>query len=379
MSDRVSAEVAAALDRVVSDNGWLAASRPGSLRASLSDVLGSAADQHRAELDAVVVSAEEGVPSRLRTAGRAGAHNLAPELTQQLVDWGMTESLASSVVETWADLVPEISSSAPAAPEGPTVVSAPREAEVAPTPPVSPPPVTAPPVTTPPDRAAEDPVQGRTKRPSVWLAAAVAVVVVIATGAWLGLRHRASDDPPLVAMLNHAIGPAAGLVPTKACTATDTHVVCTQPTTAIRKLEMETFPDVQSLYDAYSRDAEQLRGAPLELNVGNCNSRERSGEVSWNHQYQHPKTYTIDDHMSGDLMKDGSAEGRLACSISGSFMTIVWSDDCGNLLGRIEGPVMSLFTTWKALHHNIVPPTCEPMDMGDQMPSPSATTSMGGM
>jgi hypothetical protein len=77
----------------------------------------------------------------------------------------------------------------------------------------------------------------------------------------------------------------------------------------------------------------------------------------------------------------GEAEGRLACEVSGGFMTIVWTDDAWNMLGQARGPVMSLFPAWRRIHHGITPPASGMMDMDHDAPSApsSQSTPMGDM
>lgn len=416
MTGPISPVVVDALDRVVSDNGWLAASRPGSLRASLSDVLGSAADEHRAELDAVVVSAEEGVPTELRTSGRGAAVALAPELTQRLVSWGMAEDLAASVVEAWTSLLPEVSRSAPAVGDNQTVVSAvvptpaptpaptqdpastptpvPAAAAAASEPDADPsgdagpgdtmfrPPPEPPPLTELPVATASPARRADRSRTTVWVAAAAAVAVVVVGGAWLGLRSRDHQtETPLLASLSYAnTHYAMGLIPTGSCKTSTDHVICTNPNSAVTSLDVRTYPDKQSLYAAYVAAAERLRGAPLKVNTGDCNSHQRSGERSWNHAFQHPLMYSVQDHISKDLTIGDKAQGRLACQVTGSYMTILWTADAGNMLGEVQGPVMGLFPAWKLIHHGITPPGAAPMnDMDGGSPSPSASSSSMGM
>jgi hypothetical protein len=393
MSDQISAVVAAALDQVLSDNGWLAGSRPAPLRAALSDVLGPEADTHRAELDALVVSAEEGIPSRMRTAGRAGAAGLASELTERLVAWGMAESLAASVVDTWASLVPETSSSAPVVHDDPTVVSQSAGAPAGAAPPATPQAPAAPVQVTGSEGATPSPAEpsaptGARGRRYLWVAGGVAVAVVVAAVGWLGFgrgggEHGQHDQANVVleslAKANDAY--AKGLIPPKSCTAMGDHVMCTDPNPAVTQLDVRTYPDKSELYAAYTSAAQGLRGAPLEQNVGDCNARQKSGEVSWNHQFEHPTDYTIDDHITTDLTMGGEAEGRLACEVSGGFMTIVWTDDAWNMLGQARGPVMSLFPAWRRIHHGITPPASGMMDMDHDAPSApsSQSTPMGDM
>ncbi len=123
--------VLAALEAVVRDHGWDVAAHPQRLRAVLSDVLGSHADEHRGALDAIVVSADEGVPFDIRDAGRSGIAAVSPALVDRLTDWGLSRERAGFVVDAWAALLPETT----VQPAPPVATEPPPPAVTAPPPP----------------------------------------------------------------------------------------------------------------------------------------------------------------------------------------------------------------------------------------------------
>ncbi|CUR54409.1 hypothetical protein NOCA2150151 [metagenome] len=96
--------VRGALADVVGDHGWDVASNPPRLRAMLSDLLGDQADSARAFVDAIAVSADEGVPGLL--AGEVATPELVQGLAARLEQWGLTPMMAAWVVESWAMLAP---------------------------------------------------------------------------------------------------------------------------------------------------------------------------------------------------------------------------------------------------------------------------------
>ena len=79
-----------------------------------------------------------------------------------------------------------------------------------------------------------------------------------------------------------------------------------------------------------------------------------NGEVSWNHQYQHPRNYSLAQSESGMLNDGNQAAGRLFCTFSNSILTIVWTQDSGRMLGFLQGsPHEDAFYWWRGVHHNI--------------------------
>lgn len=140
MTGRSEKAVADALSAVLRDQGWPTALNPKRLRASMNDVLGVEADQHRGALDAVVLAVEEGIVAHLHTVGRQDGGALLPGMVDRLTEWGPSRDRATWALRTWVDRIPEATLPPPATEEPPAT----REAVVAPT--------TLPPADTAPSR-----------------------------------------------------------------------------------------------------------------------------------------------------------------------------------------------------------------------------------
>jgi hypothetical protein len=129
MTDVTANVVIKALEAALRDHGWLVTRTPERLRASLSDVLGSHADEHRGLVDALVVSAELGVPLEIRSAGRPGLPSVRRELEARLVGWGLSTERSTWVLDAWASLLPATTvppvAQAPQPVSGPTTPAAP--------------------------------------------------------------------------------------------------------------------------------------------------------------------------------------------------------------------------------------------------------------
>jgi peptide/nickel transport system substrate-binding protein len=97
----MSSAVAEALRVVVRDHGWRVADRPERVRALLSDALGASAREHRAEVDALVVAAEEGVPALLLGVGPP--ESLVTEARRRLLDRGLAEPITTLSLLTWGE------------------------------------------------------------------------------------------------------------------------------------------------------------------------------------------------------------------------------------------------------------------------------------
>lgn len=210
--------VAAALAQVVDDFGPSVVYSPGRLRASLSDVLGAVGRQHRAEIDAVCVAAEEGVAAELSSGAPMSQHQL-----EVVSGRGISAEMAAFAVEAWRGAIrgPEHidrtmrRTPAPRAAAGPT----PDVRQTAAAPPVlggaspsardgtdlavKPAPRTvvaqeqpgvqrSPGATPPPDGAGITP-RGRS---SGWLALAAVVIPIVVTLIWLALHHWSDGAEP---------------------------------------------------------------------------------------------------------------------------------------------------------------------------------------
>lgn len=93
--------VARALADAVRVAGSDVASSPPRVRGMVSDVLGDDARTRRAEIDAVVIAVEEGVPERLRPRGDAGAHEAAEQAVGMLRARGLDVDVARFAVSVW--------------------------------------------------------------------------------------------------------------------------------------------------------------------------------------------------------------------------------------------------------------------------------------
>jgi hypothetical protein len=54
-----------------------------------------------------------------------------------------------------------------------------------------------------------------------------------------------------------------------------------------------------------------------------CGSQKIYGEVSWNHQFQHPRIYSVAQSSSGNLTAMQAA-GRVFCTYANGQETMVW-------------------------------------------------------
>ncbi|WP_107764280.1 hypothetical protein [Nocardioides terrigena] len=176
MPEPSDAVVIAALAAVVQDHGWRIVSSPPRLRASLSDLLGARADDHQPAIDALVVSAEEGVPQDVRAAGRPGLASVRPDLEERLREWGMSDGRAAWAVQSWIELLPVTTAPHPdrALPSDQALHPTPAPTEGHVDGPSSPAPSPAAPVLAPIGRATKDPVRAPGHAPDVTLAPPVA-------------------------------------------------------------------------------------------------------------------------------------------------------------------------------------------------------------
>jgi len=92
----------------------------------------------------------------------------------------------------------------------------------------------------------------------------------------------------------------------------------------------------------------------LRVNFGDCTRARISGEVSWNHNFEHPRHFTLAQVASGTLRDDTQAAGRVFCRLRDGVITIVWTDNHANMLGTVTGAPHSLvFRWWKRVHHDL--------------------------
>src|SRR6516225_3020689 len=181
-----------------------------------------------------------------------------------------------------------------------------------------------------------------------WIAALTALVLVAAgLGTWAlvsggskahsgGMAMSsmsASAKPkakPASALMNAIIlanqsGGAKGLLPPSACKQQSaTMVTCTAPATGITQVTFRTYPSLTAMYAAYTTQVEGLNSGKFQANFQDCGLTQTFGEVSWNHQFQHPKTYSVAQLSSGKLTEDQAA-GRVFCTLTNGQESFVWT------------------------------------------------------
>ena len=147
---------------------------------------------------------------------------------------------------------------------------------------------------------------------------------------------------------------ATGLLPPSTCKQnTPTHVTCTAPATGITAAVFQTYPSLTALYAAYTAKVSSLNSGQFKQNFSNCGSQVTYGEVSWNHLPQHTSRYTV-DQMTMGLVKDDQAAGRVFCNYTQGLEYMVWTQNAGNMLGYVYGPVHTdVWNWWVPVHHNI--------------------------
>jgi serine/threonine protein kinase len=169
---------------------------------------------------------------------------------------------------------------------------------------------------------------------------------------------------------------AAGLLPPSRCTARGSAVVtCARPVASVSLVKFETYPTLTALYDAYVATVRGLSSGKFQPNVGDCTRRITQGEVSWNHDYRHPRHFSLQQSQSGMLDPASQAAGRLFCTfdVQGVYH-IVWTQDAGHLLGTLSGlPHDDAWNWWHGVHHAIG------LTGSMQMSGSTGATGMTGM
>ena len=222
---------------------------------------------------------------------------------------------------------------------------------------------------------------GRPGSPRRWFArpgwiGALAALILIAAGAgtWAVARGASSShgqhmntpsmsatpgpkpSSPLMSalMLANESGKAKGLLPPSSCKqASATAVTCTAPALGISAVTFRTFPSLAALYAAYITQVKALNSGHFQANFNNCYLHQTYGEAGWNHMFQHPKTYSV-EQMSAGMVSDAQAAGRVFCNFNDAQENFVWTQDDGHLLGYVAGPVHEdVWHWWVGFHHNI--------------------------
>jgi hypothetical protein len=202
---------------------------------------------------------------------------------------------------------------------------------------------------------------------------AAAILVAAGLGTWAALSGSgshakaaitmpstsATPKPATSALMNALIlanksADATGHLPPSTCQQDNaTRVTCAAPATGIGEVVFQTYPSLTALYAAYTAKVSSLNSGQFQQNFSDCESQVTYGEVGWNHLFQHPKTYTV-DQMSMDKVTDDQAAGRVFCNYTGGLEYMVWTQNDGHLMGYVSGPVHGdVWTWWVAVHHNI--------------------------
>ena len=203
-----------------------------------------------------------------------------------------------------------------------------------------------------------------------WIAVlAAAVLVVAGLGTWIGLSSGSgahagasgttSHKPVPSALMKTLIlanksSPAKGLLPPSTCTQDNpTHVTCTAPATGITTAVFQTYPSLTALYAAYTAKVSSLNSGQFRQNFSDCGPQAIYGEVGWNHRPTHTSKYTV-DQMTMGLVKDDQAAGRVFCNYTRGLEYMVWTQNAGNMLGYVYGPVRTdVWNWWVPVHLNI--------------------------
>jgi hypothetical protein len=155
-----------------------------------------------------------------------------------------------------------------------------------------------------------------------------------------------------IALANTSTG---GLLPADRCSALGLdEVACDRPHVGIGQARFRTYPSLNALYAAYAQRVRGLSDDRLPVNYGDCTRAKISGEVSWNHNFRHPRQYTMAQVASGTLRDDTQAAGRVFCRLRDGVITILWTDNHAQMLGVVTGAPHSLvFRWWKSVHHDL--------------------------
>jgi hypothetical protein len=156
-----------------------------------------------------------------------------------------------------------------------------------------------------------------------------------------------------IALANNSVDAKGQLPPSSCQQEGSAKVTCTAPVTGISGVVFQTYPNLKALYAAYTAKVASLNSGHFQQNFNDCQSQATYGEAGWNHQFQHPKTFTV-DQMSMGMVTDDQAAGRVFCNYTGGLEYMVWAQNDGHLMGYVAGPVHGdVWTWWVAVHHNI--------------------------
>jgi len=225
------------------------------------------------------------------------------------------------------------------------------------------------------------PAEARRRRGRARWLIAVGVLALIAAsgiGVWLvsrggggnsqaamNMTPKTTNNPLLNALARtNKIGTGKGMLPPASCHArSKSDVTCSNPGPAISTARFRTYPSLTALYSAYKATVTSLGQNPFKENFGDCTTRLTSGEVAWNHDYQHPRKYTV-SQMTSPGFPDNDAAGRMFCTFTNSQLYIVWTQNDGRMLGTMNGsPHDDAWLWWHGVHHSISLPGSRQMNM----------------
>ena len=127
-------------------------------------------------------------------------------------------------------------------------------------------------------------------------------------------------------------------------------MTCTAPVAGITGVVFQTYPNLKALYIAYTAKVSTLAS---KQDFSDCESQLTYGETAWNHQFKHTAKYTVDQMTTGTITDDQAA-GRVFCNCSQGREYMVWTQDDGQLMGYVAGPIHTDVWNWRvAVHHNI--------------------------
>ena len=200
------------------------------------------------------------------------------------------------------------------------------------------------------------------------LASAVGVASMVSAPPTVRPQHvsMARATPAVAPVLMSALrladesGGAAGKLPPTACEPDSvTMVTCTAPAPGITSAVFSTYPTLRALYAAYVQKARALDSGQFHPNHADCgrSAPDNGGEVGWNRQLRHPRSYTVAQMAAGQVT-DQQAAGRVFCVMAvGAAENIVWTQDAGNLLGWVAGQShQDVWNWWAAIHPTIAFP-----------------------
>ena len=151
--------------------------------------------------------------------------------------------------------------------------------------------------------------------------------------------------------------PATGKLPPASCEQQGTTTAtCVNPAPGIDEATFKIYPSLTALYAAYETVARSLNAGHFQQNTQDCGlaAPDPVGEVAWNHEFRHPRIYSVQQMQMG-MVPLAKAAGRVFCIFTNSGTEdIIWTQDNGNLLGMVTGgPHADVWYWWSAVHHSI--------------------------